>query len=154
MFWYCIRFLLKRGRSQSMSMHEVPHGNKVGQNMAKLTLLLTLCIKCTPEPIIQSSTSHIHQKMPPKAPQTAYHLYIRFRKIIFSHPSLELSTAEGNRELYLNFVEAVLNTSLDGLPRCDKAEKFIGSESFTAMSKKLGKCAYRCNCLSNKQRVD
>jgi hypothetical protein len=72
----------------------------------------------------------------PKGPRSAYQLYIHVRKITSQHPSLKVK-CDGNRDLYLNYVEAILHTNIDEIPR-GKKNKFMGSNDFTSMSKMLG----------------
>ena len=79
--------------------------------------------------------------MAPKTPRKGYNLFFRFNRIVFANPSiLEFECTKENRDLYKSFVLTVLNNNRDASwPEEDEsAEKYMGNEDFTGMSRKMG----------------
>lgn len=79
--------------------------------------------------------------MAPKTPRKGYNLFFRFNRIVFANPSiLEFECTKENRQLYKSFVQTVLNDNRDASLQGEdeSAEKYMGNEDFTGMSRKVG----------------
>lgn len=78
--------------------------------------------------------------MAPTTPRTAYNLYFRYYKNMFKNPSLRFKGITSNRNALKDFIRTVLKFDPEVISVTDDSEtrKYMGTKSFTGMSKKVG----------------
>ena len=98
------------------------------------------CANCGLHNLSLTSALYEYPKMAPTTPRTAYNLYFRYYKNMFKNPSLRFKGITSNRNALKDFIRTVLNFDPKVMSVTDDSEtrKYMGTKSFTGMSKKVG----------------